>query len=599
MKNIYNIILSLAVLVLAASCDLTESPKANADKSMVFGSESGLQVYTYSFYNYLPSRTSAFQLDAMADYGAKNSLSTYETGSYTTETSTSWDWSGIRNVNYFINNNTDENVSETVRNNYTGIARLFRAYLYFDKLVTYGEVPWLDKVLDQDSEELYAPRDTRDVIITNIINDLNFAFKNITTTSITANSNEVNNWCALLLKSRVCLFEASWRKYHAGTDYVENCTITADELFTMAANAADSLIKYGPYALSTSGTQYGNGRGPYRDLFVSDDAVTSEVMLSVAADKVLGMGEQNWWYNSSTYGPHLCMSRAFAKTYLNIDGTVYDEKNSDGTYKTFVEETTDRDQRLNQTIRGYDYTRKDSDGNYVYTSANFTGHSLTGYQFTKYVMDDVSYDDARTNDNDIPLMRYAEALLNYAEAKAELGTITDEDWANTIGALRKRAGITGGDLESLPTTVDSYLQETFYPDISNPVILEIRRERAIELCLEGFRMFDLKRWACGELWESLPWTGVYVPALDTPLDMNGDGTYDVYITTDADYSGDYKGIAMYISGAQGVEQLSDDPDNGYILTYTMAREWNDNMYLYPIPSQVILMNENLTQNPGW
>jgi hypothetical protein len=96
-------------------------------------------------------------------------------------------------------------------------------------------VPWLDKVLDQDSEELYAPRDTRDVIITNIINDLNFAFKNITTTSITANSNEVNSWCALLLKSRICLFEASWRKYHAGTDYVENCTITADELFTMAA----------------------------------------------------------------------------------------------------------------------------------------------------------------------------------------------------------------------------------------------------------------------------------------------------------------------------------------------------------------------------
>jgi hypothetical protein len=95
--------------------------------------------------------------------------------------------------------------------------------------------------------------------------------------------------------------------------------------------------------------------------------------------------------------------------------------------------------------------------------------------------------------------------------------------------------------------------------------------------------------------ESLPWTGVYVPALDTPLDMNGDGTYDVYITTDTDYSGDYKGIAMYISGAQGVEQLSDDPNNGYILTYTMAREWNDNMYLYPIPSQVILMNENLTR----
>ena len=599
MKHFYNIILTIAALSIFASCDLTETQQSTADRRMIFSSETGLRTYCYSFYNYLPSRTNAFQGDATSDYGAKNTLSIYESGAYTTETSTSWDWSGIRNVNYFIQHNTNTSLTDAVRNNYTGIARFFRAYLYFDKLLTYGEVPWIDKVLEPDSEELYAGRDSRDVIISNIISDLNYAFANITESSITPNSNEINKWTALLFKSRMCLFEASWRKYHAGSDYVKGCSISANSLYEMAANAADSVMRLSPYKLHVTGTPYGNGKGPYREMFISDNPVTEEVMLAVSTDKVMGLGEQNWWFNSSTYGPHLCMCRAFAKTYLNIDGTIYDEKNEDGSYKNFIQETTNRDQRLNQTIRGYDYTRLESDGSYRRTAANFTGHSLTGYQFTKYVMDDVSYDDAATNDNDIPIFRFAEALLNYAEAKAELGTITNTDWANTIGALRKRAGISGGDLETLPATVDPYIHDTFYPGINDPVILEIRRERAIELCLEGFRLIDLKRWNCGELWETLPWTGIYIPALDTPLDINGDGTNDVFVTTNLGYSGEHKNLMMVAAGAQGVQKLSDDPNGGYILTYTMDREWNDNMYLYPIPSQVIRLNDSLTQNPGW
>lgn len=598
-KLLYIFSAALALAVTAVSCDLTETQQSTADRAMIFGSETGLETYTNSFYNYLPSTGGGFQMDATSDYGAKNAIGTYESGAYTTETSTSWSWSGLRNVNYFLKYNTNNSISETVRNNYNGIARFFRAYLYYDKLVTYGEVPWIDKPLDSDSEELFAGRDTRDVIITHIIEDLDFAYNNITTSSVTGNSNAINKWTPLLFKSRVCLFEASWRKYHAGTDYVKNCTIKADELYQDAADAAETLMKDGPYKLRTSGTTFAGGRGPYRDLFVSDNTVTQEVMLAVSTDLTLDLGEQNWWYNSSTYGPHLCMSRAFAKTYLNADGTLYNEKNVDGSYKTFAEETDGRDQRLCQTIRGADYTRKDSEGNYVRTAANYSGHTLTGYQFTKYVLDDIAFDDAATNNNDIPIFRVAEALLNYAEAKAELGTITDSDWKNTVGALRRRAGITGGDLDTKPTTVDGYLQKTFYPKVSDPVILEIRRDRAIELCLEGLRLDDLKRWDCGNLWGELPWTGVYIPALDTPLDMNGDGVKDVYVTKDKKYKGEYKGIAMFITGAQEIEKLSDDANGGYILNYNMSRKWNDNMYLYPIPSQVIRKNEAISQNPGW
>lgn len=597
-NNIIALILSASVLVV--SCDLAEQPKAKAGRDMIFGSETGLLTYTNGFYEYLPDYDNAHKQNITMDNAAKNATGTYEVGAYTTNTSTSWSWSSIRNVNYFLKYNTSSNVSEPIRNNYSGIARLFRAYLYFNKLVQYGAVPWIDIPLEPDSPELYKTQDSRDVIISKMIEDLDFAAANITEDKITPNSNRVNKWTALFFKSRVCLFEASFRKYHAtgskyGKDYLKDCKITAEELYRQAADAAQEIIEKGPYRLYT-GTPYANGRGSYRELFISDNAVSQEVMLSLALDPVLQLGEANWYYNSSTYGPHLCMTHAFAKTYLNLDGTPYNDKKGD-TYKTFAEETSGRDYRLNQTIRGADYTCKDKEGVFVPTPANMTGHSLTGYQFTKYVMDDISFDGGRTNYNDVPIARYAEVLLNYAEAKAELGTLTDADWEKTIGALRGRAGITGG-LDKKPTTADPYMM-SIYTGVTDPVILEVRREREIELILEGLRLNDLKRWACGKLWETAAWDGIYIPALNTPLDLNGDGTNDVFVTEDSKYSGPYKSIAMYTGDNLKVVKLADDTKGGYRLNYEISRVWNDNMYIYPIPEIVIQKNPNLKQNPGW
>ena len=597
-NNIIALILSASVLVV--SCDLAEQPKAKAGRDMIFGSETGLLTYTNGFYEYLPDYDNAHKQNITMDNAAKNATGTYEVGAYTTNTSTSWSWSSIRNVNYFLKYNTSSNVSEPIRNNYSGIARLFRAYLYFNKLVQYGAVPWIDIPLEPDSPELYKTQDSRDVIISKMIEDLDFAAANITEDKITPNSNRVNRWTALFFKSRVCLFEASFRKYHAtgskyGKDYLKDCKITAEELYRQAADAAQEIIEKGPYRLYT-GTPYANGRGSYRELFISDNAVSQEVMLSLALDPVLQLGEANWYYNSSTYGPHLCMTHAFAKTYLNLDGTPYNDKNGD-TYKTFAEETSGRDYRLNQTIRGADYTCKDKEGVFVPTPANMTGHSLTGYQFTKYVMDDISFDGGSTNYNDVPIARYAEVLLNYAEAKAELGTLTDTDWEKTIGALRGRAGITGG-LDKKPTTADPYMM-SIYTGVTDPVILEVRREREIELILEGLRLNDLKRWACGKLWETAAWDGIYIPALNTPLDLNGDGTNDVFVTEDSKYSGPYKSIAMYTGDNLKVVKLADDTKGGYRLNYEISRVWNDNMYIYPIPEIVIQKNPNLKQNPGW
>ena len=606
MKHIIYILSTFVVLgLMAVSCDLTESPQAEAGRAIVFGDEAGLRNYTYGFYNYLPDYSSAHRINVMHDHSAKTNIGTYEQGAYTTSTSTSWSWSSIRNVNYFIQYNTDPAVPEAVRNNYTGIAKLFRAYLYYDKLVTYGRVPWIDKPLDPTDDDLYKTQDSRDVIIQHIMEDLDYAAENITVTGITPYSNTVNKWTALALKSRICLFEGTFRKYHAGgstygSQYLEGCTISANELLQAAADAALEVMNDGPYKLHTGTVYEDGGRGAYRDLFISDNPVTEEVMLSITQNRDLSvLGEANWYYNSTSYGPHLSMTRSFAKTYLNTDGSIYNEKNAAG-YKSFAEETAGRDARLCQTIRGADYTRKDKSGIFVRTAPDMS-LSLTGYQYTKYVMDDSGYDNGRTNDNDVPLMRFAEVLLNYAEAKAELGTITADDWSRTIGALRRRAGITGGDLDTLPTVVDTYLQQTFYPNVNSPVILEVRRERAIELILEGFRMNDLKRWACGSDWQTVPWDGVYIPGLDRPVDLNGDGTVDLYVTADAEYqkTGQYKSVAMILNKEQKAYQVADDPNGGYVLGYELPRKWNDNMYVYPVPENVILKNDALKQNPGW
>ena len=589
------VLLSVGVVCLSA-CNLTETQRSSADAALIFGSETGLNLYCNSFYAYFPSGTAVHHQDeTLCDYMAKTELSDFEQGALVPETQGSWGWDRIRSVNYFLDHNNYQSVPEDIRNNYNGIARFFRAWLYFDKLYWYGGVPWIDHVLNPGDPELTAPRDSRDVIVTRIIEDCDYAFEHIKTdNSAASKACFLNKWCAMLLKSRVCLYEASWRKYHAGTPYVEGCQISADDLFAQAADAAEIVMQGGVFSIHTGATG-STGKGPYRDLFSSDSVPVDEVMLAVEQDNPLSVGYANYYYNKQNVRASLV--RPFINTYLNQDGSYYSETKADGKYKSFLEEMTGRDLRLGQTIRSIGYERKNNDGSMVRTTADY-GFSLTGYHIIKFTVDDVAADVYGANGNDIPVMRYAEVLLNYAEAKAELGTLTDEDWKNTIGVLRRRAGITGGALDAKPTLVDNYLKNTFYPDVDNPVILEIRRERTCELCLEGFRLKDLKRWACGSLWTSLPWTGICIPGYNIPLDMNGDGTYDVYFSDPKmpTIPAEYADIAVSVGDPLKFVSV---PGGLMLRDELSGRNWKDRMYLDPISSEDITMNKNLEQNPGY
>ncbi|BAV04363.1 outer membrane protein, nutrient binding [Filimonas lacunae] len=580
-------ILFCAVLMLA-SCtkNLEQTPVSTADKNAVFSSEDGLKLYTYSFYNILPDINTPFRTDCnLSDYGAINAVPTYiGQNTFNSRLSTGWTWTDLRNINYFIVNCNNPGVQQTIRENYIGLARFFRAYFYFEKVKRFGDVPWYNTPLNaDDTAALYKGRDSRTLIMDSVVADLDYAADHITLTD-DATRSLITKWVVLGFKSRVCLFEGTFRKYQ--TSY--NLQSTADAFLQKAADAAQLVMASGKFSLNTSG-----GNLAYRNLFISSGPVTSEIMLAdVTSTSLAKYNDANWYFTSATYGVRFNFTRTFINTYLKLDGTPF---TGDEAYKTtpFVEEVKNRDLRLQQTIRTGNYKRISS-GKEIAGPPVFS-YTYTGYQPIKWCLDDMYYDGGSLNTNSVSLMRYAEMLLNYAEAKAELGTLTSDDWKATIGALRSRAGITGG-LTSLPNTVDTYLQSNYFKDISDPVILEVRRERGIELTLEGFRFADLTRWKHGELLLQ-PWNGMYVPSLDTPMDLNGDGVMDAYFYTTSTVPDQYKSIAVNV--AADPQRLTNGTSGEILWLNNIAREWFDYKYLNPIPYSDLQLNPRLGQNTGW
>lgn len=590
--------ISCILIILNYSCKkLDQEPQATASQQAVFGSEKGLQLYAASFYNNLPTGNDVVRADNMSDYAARTDVVSFLTASgFGPDQSSGWSWSALRNINYFIENNINEAVPEAVRKNYTAIARFFRALFYFDKVQRFGNVPWYEKSIDvADSVSLYKTRDPRKLVMDNVLADLNFACDNITTSDATRSL--ITKYVALAYKSRICLFEGTFRKYHGNSGgLAEGLGSTADAWLEEAADAANKVMTGGGFSLNTAG----GSSVSYRQLFINKQPVSSEIILSNVADATLNvLNDANWYWTSATYGSRLSFTRTFVNTYLNIDGTPF---TSNAGYQTisFVDEVKNRDKRLQQTIRMGTYNR--INGGALEPAPPVFSYTYTGYQPIKWCLDDVYFDGGTRNDNSISLIRYAEVLLNYAEAKAELGTLIDADWAKTVGALRSRAGITGG-LTTMPAVVDAYLQTNYFPGINDPVLLEIRRERGIELAWEGLRFPDLIRWKRGELLTK-PWNGFYVPALNTPMDLNGDNKNDVLF---------YKGTApaaipgvTFINvsntlpnGSVNPQRLSNDTYGEITWLNNVTRVWQDKKYLYPIPTGDLNLNPKLGQTPGW
>ncbi|GAA4778189.1 hypothetical protein GCM10023231_00870 [Olivibacter ginsenosidimutans] len=209
---------------------------------------------------------------------------------------------------------------------------------------------------------------------------------------------------------------------------------------------------------------------------------------------------------------------------------------------------------------------------------------------------DVKYDNYNRSENDMPIFRYAEVLLNYAEAKAELGTLSQADIDISIKLLRDRVEMPNLNFQEAKAKPDPYLAKD-YTNVSGDnkgIILEIRRERRIELVMESFRWDDILRWKAGQL-VTRQFKGMYFPGTGK-FDLDGDGKDDIWI---------YEGTKPTAPGLQilklGSEILLENGKSGNVIVNPNINKVFDESrdYLYPLPVQELELNPNLEQNPNW
>ena len=584
----------IALLSGTAGCSdmLDEYPLDAISPETYYNNADELRSATNQFYGMFPGAASGYT--ESADVVCIFNLPAEVQGIRTVPTSGGgWNWEYLRAVNFYLSPSVRCDDVDA-REHFDGIARFFRAYFYFEKVKRFGEVPWFDRELSSTDPELFRPRDSRDFIMDKILDDLTYAINNISDKKDLYN---VTHWTALALKSRICLFEGTFRKYHGIPGY--------EKFLNECATASKLFIDNAPYAIYQTGAQ------PYRDLFSSMNAIEEEVILARDYDRSQNvMHEANANTLSPTYG-RPGMNKKIVNSYLMTNGDRFTDQPGYETMQ-YYDEMQNRDPRLTQTVVGPGYMRINSD---AVSSPNF-GASTTGYQITKWVTD-ASGDGYLGSSNDYILFRAAEVYLNYAEAKAELGTLTQEDLKISIKKIRDRVGMPNIDMDAANANPDPYLcaLESGYQNVTGPnkgVILEIRRERTIELLLEGFRYYDIIRWKEGKVFEQ-PYKGMYFPGL---TQGSGDNRYDVFDMNDGTVGDKEKvDICIYTGKKPSVKnirkfyKLGDefvltDGDKGNIICHDIEKEprqWReDRDYLYPIPTQErLLSNGTLSQNPNW
>lgn len=612
MKNVIKIMAAVAISLSAASCEkfLTADPISEISASNFFATENDLTLYCNGIMNsYTPTAEEIGTGDDMysdlsssktsADYNRPGVWGPSKQGGWTVAS-----WKGIRTANILLDKlpNSKKNVSEAVYNHYEGVGRFWRAYLYYDKMTTFGDVPWVDHALDiSETDILFADRTDREEVFHHMLEDINFACDNM---QYKGYERVINKYVALAFKARMCLFEGTFRKYHsvnpstgkAWTGAYESSNQILDECIA----ACNTLISDGVFSLTT-GKPEEDKTGCFAQLWRNADLRSSKEAIWIREYDFDGLAkghELTWRVNSGTYNQQSAPIKTYMHMFLKLDGTPIAP---DGDKVSLNEEFNNRDYRLINTVNHPGWTYETSGGATRLKYAMMGSYTYSGYNWIKWSEEKEANYSSGKNNNDIPLLRYAEVLLNYAEAMAERGKMTSDVWGITIGQLRERAGVKSIYPGDAGYVVDTWLRDYFSGKCSDNTLLEIRRERACELMLEGLRINDLNRWKCGEFTSkrntnNTCWQGIWVTPDEAKNGLVFNGETYVF-PTDGSAAPTGKGFSISTSTADTNYTFSEGT-YGYI-QYNYKLFWDDYMYVHPIPDSALTMNTNMSQNKGW
>lgn len=465
----------------------------------------------------------------------------------------------VRQINFGLANYDRAPLSEAIKNKYKGEARLFRGWFYAEKVSKFGSVQWVEKVLNIDDDEiLYGQRDSREIVMDKVMADLDFAVANLPASwNDGQNPSRVTKWVALAVKSRVCLFEGTWRKYHGLAD--------ADKWLNACVAASKEIMDNGGYSLYSTG----NPESDYRHHLWQKSQV--------------GNPEVIYWKkheegNNSHFASRLFLNynggatKSFVEDFLCTDGKPINMSDLYAGDAQIEDIFINRDPRLRQCVlhpEDHDALRFANDTRVYPRLVGMSGGgntSNTGYHVIKHWNPDDENQPRDMHSCSPPMFRLAEILLNYAEAKAVLGSITQADLDMTINLLRDRVAMPHLDM-------NPPMDPRYANDGVSALMVEIRRERRVELFLEGLRYADVMRWKQGQ---------------------NKFGESDYGIRWDEAAQARYPTKQIKSTLINGVPYI--DVRQG---TEYENPVWDDKMYLWPLPLSAIAQNPNLGQNPGW
>ncbi|MDP2336366.1 MAG: RagB/SusD family nutrient uptake outer membrane protein [Bacteroidota bacterium] len=564
-RNIFKYITLSALIFNFYACEknLDLVPLDQISEAVYFKEATDFKLFANSFYTYLPAFATTGS-EANADLATYVGGSVISRGSYLpSEYDGSWNsnYDLIRNSTYLLTK--FEGTSESVKNAsvvYGAEAYFFRAFAYFNLLKSFGGVPLIPKVLELQDKELYSARASRIDIANQIISDLDKAIAILPNQSglSAADNGRITKGAALALKSRVALFEGTWQKFHNGND--------ANDFLGKSIDAAKQIINSGEYELWDKRSQLGDQS--YRHLFILDKKQTNLANFMKGDNKeyiLVNRFDIDLRPISSYFADP---TRKFADMFLCSDGLPIDKSPLFKGKINVVDEYENRDLRMRTLLMivgnrywsnwhapwNRDWSRpNDPTTGFVYV-ADFGVRTVTGYSSIKLMPEIINPPGC-----DWPVIRFAEVLLNYAEADYEKnGAITDAELDFSINKVKARVG--------LPR-----LTNAFAGTNGLNIREEIRRERSIELYEEGFRYDDLRRWKIAEIEMIKPLLGIKYKGTQFETDPRWaglDATFD---------------------------------SEGYLIVEDASKRQFDpkKHYLQPLPRRELLLNKNLVQNPGW
>jgi hypothetical protein len=602
MRNTIYISVLYLLLLFSVGCNddfLNLAPKDELSEATMFSTYDNCKVFSWGFYENLnPYPTGGNNSSYYNPISWEAEADLIENGYATNGESYLWerinipatdkDWTEryatIRRANLLLDNVVNASMTDEEKAHWRGVGLFFRSYEYMKLLAKFGGVPWVEHALtDSDTDILFGPRDTRDVVANNILRDLTEAVANVKEEGDGENTVNANVVRALL--SRFGLFEGTWRKYHNlgdHTKFLEASVAASEKLISDYPN----LIPVYDQIFNSEDLQGKPGIILYRH-YIEDDAgyhILSTNTRSTnhkydvtrkGVDMFLCKDGQTIWNKDPEIRKDAYAEFRDRDTRLLIMSPPPYRVKSSGTGVWEPTEDPADAEWIDEMARVSGANGNDMETHYkilpdrnwsdrITTEVpNFEGllptQTATGYRFWKY-FSNVSYRTSSRDFNDGPIFRMGEILVNHAEAKYELGefdqTVADE----TINKLRVRGEVAAMNVAAITSDFDP----TRDPSV-NEVLWEIRRERAIELMGEGFRREDLRRWKKMD-YATQPKLGRWIK------------------------QSDYKKVIPIQGGAA----------EGYVqLVSGTPPVFPDYYYLFPLPSEELVLNDALDQNPDW